>query len=228
MLFTNKRGNNTLRIKIQNTELEQKDSCKFLGIIIDKNLNWKNHIEYITNKISKNIALLGRLKHTFPKSILKNLYFSLVLPYLNYCNIIWASADKTSLNGMVILQKKAIRIISKAHYFAHSEPLFKTLEILSLEKIYKLNCLLFIYKLINMNMYKEMKRRVFRNSDVHSHITRNRSQYRLPRTRLKCIRQSCLYLGLSLWNSIDEEITKSRTIYIFKRKIKKELLDGIL
>ena len=66
MLFTNKRGNNTLHITIQNTELEQKDSCKFLGIIIDKNLNWKSHIEYITYKISKNIALLGHLKHTFP------------------------------------------------------------------------------------------------------------------------------------------------------------------
>ena len=225
MLFTNKRGNNTLHITIQNIELEQKDSCKFLGIIIDKNLSWKSHIEYITNKISKNIALLGRLKHTFPKSILKSLYYSLVLPYLNYGNIIWASADKTCLNGMVILQKKAIRIISKAQYFAHSGPLFKTLEILSLEKIYKLNCLLFIYKIVNMNMYKEMKKRVFRNSDVHSHITRNRSQYRIPRTRLKCIRQSCLHFGLSLWNSIDKEITNSKTIYIFKRQIKKELLE---
>ena len=76
-----------------------------------------------------------------------------------------------------------------------------------------------------MNIYKEMKKRVFRNSDVHSHITRNRSQYRIPRTRLKCIRQSCLHFGLSLWNSIDKEITNSKTIYIFKRQIKKELLE---
>ena len=228
MLFTNKRGNNTLNITIQNTELEQKDSCKFLGIIIDKDLNWKSHIEFITNKISKNIALLGRLKHTFPKSILKNLYFSLILPYLNYGNIIWASADKTCLNSLVILQKKAIRIISKAKYLDHSEPLFKTLELLNLEKIFKLNCLLFVYRIINMNMYKEMKKRVFRNSDFHSHRTRNRLHYRLPRTRLKCIRQSCLYLGLSLWNSIDKEISDSKTIYNFKRQIKKELLEGKL
>ena len=225
MLFTNKRGNNALHITIQNTELEQKDSCKFLGIFIDKDLNWKSHIEYITNKISKIIALLGRLKHTFPKSILKNLYLSLLLPYLNYGNIIWASADKTCLNGLVILQKKAIRIISKAKYFDHTEPLFKTLELLTLDKIYKLNCLLFIYKLVTMNMYKEMKCRVLRNSDFHNHTTRNRSQYRLPRTRLKCIRQSCLYVGLSLWNNIDKVITDSKTIYNFKRQIKKELLE---
>ena len=223
MLFTNKRGNNTLHITIQNTELEQKDSCKFLGIFIDKDLNWKSHIEYITNKISKIIALLGCLKPTFPKSILKNLHLSLLLPYLNYGNIIWASADKTCLNGLVILQKKAIRIISKAKYFDHTEPLFKTLELLTLDKIYKLNFLLFMYKLVNMNINKEMKSRVLRNSDFHNHTTRNRSQYRLPRTRLKCIRQSCLYVGLSLWNNIDKVIIDSKTIYNFKRQIKKDL-----
>ena len=104
----------------------------------------------------------------------------MVLPYINYGNILWASADKTCLNSLVILQKKAIRIISKAKYFDHSEPLFKTLELLNLDKIYKLNCLLFVYRLINMNMYKEMKKRVFRNSDFHSHKTRNRLHYRLP------------------------------------------------
>ena len=228
MLFTNKRGNNTLHITVQNTELEQKDSCKFLGIFIDKDLNWKTHIDYIANKISKIVALLGRLKHTFPKSILKNLYLSLLLPYLNYGNVIWASADKTNLNSLVILQKKAIRIICKVKYFDHTEPLFKSLEILHLSNIYKLNCLLFIYKLFNTNMYIEIKRRVFRNSDFHNHITRNRSQYRLPRTRLKCIRQSCLHVGLTLWNNVDKDISDSKTIYNFKRQIKKQLLEGNL
>ena len=228
MLFTNKRGNNTLHITVQNTELEQKDSCKFLGIFIDKDLNWKTHIDYIANKVSKIVALLGRLKHTFPKSILKNLYLSLLLPYLNYGNVIWASADKTNLNSLVILQKKAIRIICKVKYFDHTEPLFKSLEILHLSNIYKLNCLLFIYKLFNTNMYIEIKRRVFRNSDFHNHITRNRSQYRLPRTRLKCIRQSCLHVGLTLWNNVDKDISDSKTIYNFKRQIKKQLLEGKL
>ena len=226
MLFTNKRGNNILNISVQNTELEHKDSCKFLGIFIDKDLSWKTHVSYITSKISKIIALLGRLKHTFPKTVLKNLYLSLLLPHLNYGNVIWASADKTCLNGLIILQKKAIRIISKAKYFAHTEPLFITLELLTLDKMYKLNCLLFIYKLLNTNMYIEMKRKVFRNSEFHNYVTRNRTQYRLPRTRLKCIKQSCLYAGLSLWNDIGKEITDSKTIYNFKRQIKKQLMEG--
>ena len=73
-----------------------------------------------------------------------------------------------------------------------------------------------------------MKSRVLRNLDFHNHTTRNRSQYRLPRTRLKCIRQSCLYVGLSLWNNIDKVLIDSKTIYNFKRQIKKELSKAMI
>ena len=221
MLFTNKRGNRAIPILIRNAELEQKDDCKFLGIYIDKDLSWKTHIRYITNKVSKNVALLGRLKHTFPKPILKTLYTTLILPYFNYCNLIWGAADKTCLQNLIVLQKKAIRIVSKVNYLDHTDPLFKALEILNLENTYKLHCLVFIYKLVKMNAYPEIKKRVLRNSAYHNHLTRCRSQYRLPGTRLKCIKQSCLYIGLTLWNKHEKDITVCKNIFEFKKLMKK-------
>ena len=77
--------------------------------MIDSQLNWKSHINYISSKISKNIAILKFLKFTFPKEILKTLYLSLVLPYFNYCNIVWGEADKSLLEPLVVLQKKIIK-----------------------------------------------------------------------------------------------------------------------
>ena len=44
-----------------NIEIKRKDSVKFLGVIIDENLSWKNHIEVIENKISENIGVLTGL-----------------------------------------------------------------------------------------------------------------------------------------------------------------------
>ena len=149
----------------------------------------------------------------------------LSLPYLSYGNVMWGSVHRTFLKDLLDWQKKAIRIISKAKYFDHTEPLYKALELLNLDKTYRLNCLLFIYKLINLNLHKAIKRRIVRNSDFHNHLTRNRSKYRLPGTRLKCVRQSCLYFGLSLWNKINKDIIDSKTIYNFKRQIKIKLLE---
>ena len=225
MLFTNKRGDRTIPIIVRNTELEQKDDCKFLGVYIDKDLNWKNHIKYITSKVSKNVALLGRLKHTFPKTILKTLYATLILPYFNYCNLIWGAADKTCIQNLVVLQKKAVRVISKVNYMEHTDPLFKAHKILNLVNTYKFNCLIFIYKLVKLNVYPEIKKQVLRNSAYHNHMTRYRSQYRLPGTRLKCIKQSCLYIGLSLWNKFEANITICKNIHNFKTHMKELLLN---
>ena len=76
-----------------------------------------------------------------------------------------------------------------------------------------------------MNAYPEIKKRVLRNSAYHNHLTRCRSQYRLPGTRLKCIKQSCLYIGLTLWNKHEKDITVCKNIFEFKKLMKKTLLN---
>ena len=115
MLFTNKKENRTLNINAHNTVLEQKSECKFLGIIVDDEISWKPHINYISSKIIKFIALLRILKYTFPKHILKILQMPLIIiyPYLNYYKIIRGAAGPTAVGPLTILQNKAIRIISR-------------------------------------------------------------------------------------------------------------------
>jgi len=49
-----------------NFPLEGKDYVKYLGILIDSNLSWKIHIEYIAVKISKTVGLIAKLRHFVP------------------------------------------------------------------------------------------------------------------------------------------------------------------
>ena len=231
MLFTNKRVDRKINIRAKNTTLEQKSECRFLGVIVDENINWKSHVNHISNKISKTIALLRLLKYTFPKPILKTLYMSLIQPYLNYCNAIWGSADKTILEPLFILQKKAIRIINRVHYLEHTKPLFESLKILTIYQLYELTCIMFIYKCINSNKYLNFKNRMLRNSEFHSYNTRNNSDYRLPGSRLKIIRQSFFYKGIDLWNRLNTNLTIYKpniqfksNLSSFKRRIKTKLM----
>ena len=48
---------------LNNIEIKKKNSVKFLGVIIDENLTWKNHVEVVGNKISKNVGVLYRASH---------------------------------------------------------------------------------------------------------------------------------------------------------------------
>lgn len=69
--------------KMSYSPLECKDYVKYLGILIDKNLNWKTHIGLIALKNSKTIGMIAKLRHFVPLSIIVKLYQSLILPYLS-------------------------------------------------------------------------------------------------------------------------------------------------
>ena len=114
----------TLTIYGVNTERVQ--HFNFLGLILDTHLSWDKHIEKITNKCSRTIGIINKLKHVLPKRIRIILYHSLILPHINYCQTIWGY----QCNGITKLQKKAIRIIYIAKYHSHTEPLFKSLSVL--------------------------------------------------------------------------------------------------
>ena len=94
-----------VNIILDKTTLKRVDKTKCLGVTIDENLSWKNHIDGITNKISRNIGMITNILHT--------LYCTLVLPYINYGILIWGKACKTYLEKIHKLYKWAVRIISK-------------------------------------------------------------------------------------------------------------------
>src|SRR6218665_2670427 len=75
---------------------------------VDQNLTWSEHITQISNKIglSKNIDILSRISYKLPAHILISLYYSLIYPYLAYCNMIWSSNYVTRISHLVTLQKK--------------------------------------------------------------------------------------------------------------------------
>ena len=77
----------------------------------------------VTNKLSKVIGILNRLKHVYPQNALLSIYHSLFATHLNYGLLLWG----THVNRVSKLQKKAVRIMSNSEYLAHSEPLFKDL-----------------------------------------------------------------------------------------------------
>ena len=107
-----------------NIEIKRENSIKFLGVIIDENLTWKNHIEVVENKISKNIGVLYRASHLLDFKNLK-IYFSFIHIYISYANIAWASTFKTKLQGILKKQKHAARITFHANRLDHARPLLK-------------------------------------------------------------------------------------------------------
>ena len=88
--------------------IETVQSGKFLGVTLDNRLSFNLHIGLICNKLSKIVGVFYKLHGLVPEMVLIKLYYSMVYPYLIYCNLAWCGAPKIYLDRQFILQKKII------------------------------------------------------------------------------------------------------------------------
>jgi hypothetical protein len=84
------------KVDINIPNVNRKTYIKYLGVFIDEHLNWHYEITHVNNKIAKNIGILYKLRSYLGLSTLKQLYYTLIYPYLNYDIMSWG--DNTSLN----------------------------------------------------------------------------------------------------------------------------------
>ena len=228
ILFHNKRKlvSNNIVLKINDSNIQKTDCFDFLGITINENMNWKPHIDKVSNKISRYIGILNKLKCFMPFNILKTLYNSLILPHLTYGILAWGF----STERLFKLQKRAIRLISNSKFNSHTEPLFKASNLLKLDDIFKLNVLKFYFKYKNDILPRYFDTfRFTKRSDIHKYNTRQKSSLQVPKTRTKFTEQCIRNLIPSLINETPSSIldkTDTHSIQGFCFYIKSYLINS--
>ena len=160
------------------------------------------------------------------KNVLLNLYNSYVFPYLIYCVEIWGNTCNSHLDSLIKLQKKIIRIISFSPYKSHTDPLFKNMKILSLDKI--------VIHRIGMQMHKYHHNKLpdvitdlFTEHKLHHHHnTRHRHNFRHPLGKQEYMYRNFSFIGIYVWNHINSKtnINLSAQYSTFKYTFKEYLL----
>ena len=193
------------------------NSIKFLGIEIDSNLNFRNHVNNIGKKVSRVIGLLYRLNKFLPVEILRTLYFTLVMPHMMYGIEVWYGAPQYVLNRVSILQKKAIRAINSLPFNHHTHEYFKSMKLLKIDDLYKVKILSHMFIHLDQSNY-------IAQSEIHSYNTRNRGNITTPFFNRSQSQSTWLYRGVHLWNSVSDEIESSQTMTSFENAIKNLLV----
>ena len=112
-------------IKINNFAIEKVNKVKFLGVILDDLLSWKHHLDLVASKAAKAVGILYKLRPYLSQKSLIGLYYTFLYPYFTYCNEIWGNACKTYLNRLIMIQKRAIRLICYKSKYAPTNKIFK-------------------------------------------------------------------------------------------------------
>ena len=131
-------------LKYNSQTIKRVSEFNFLGLTIEECLSWKPHVQKVSNKVSCTIGILRRLKNFLPAHVLRTLYNTLILPHFHYSIAVWGF----KMGWLKRLQKRAMWVITCSNYNAHTEPLLKKLNLLSLSDILILNILKTYYNLI--------------------------------------------------------------------------------
>ena len=209
--------------KINKKNIERVKSTKFLGVHIDEHLNFGSHIAVLTKKLSKYAGLFFKLRHFLPLEALLTLYQSLFVPHIDYCNIIWCNTFPTYLSKVQILQKRVIRAITWSKWDAPSDPLFHKYNLLKLPEQNTLHNACAMFSVVNKlnNRFCDL---IPISLPTHTHDTRKKHYFKGKKRNLKCTSRSVVCRGPKMWNELENNITKSRSLPVFKRNLKRQLL----
>ena len=226
MLISPNREINALNqntIKIASDDIERKDCCKFLGIMIDDKLTWSKHIDYIHSKLSRSLYAINRSRYLVPPKYIKTLYDSLVHPYLSYGITLWGGTCKSYLNKICISQKKALRHIHRSSYNAHTNPLFSESKILKLGNLYELEVGKLMYDAIHNTLPMPLSFLYIPNSTVHIFQT-PRHEPHVQARRSMVATNSLTHKAHGIWSATPQQIKELNTRSKFKRSLKREML----
>ena len=220
VIFGNKKFDD-IKIYFRDVEIKRQFETKFLGVILQANLKWSTHINIVLSKTSKCLGIMSKIRHLIPQHLTKMLYLTLVEPYINYCNIVWCSPDKTSnLEKNLRVQKKYCRLMTFASFSAPSKPLFLELKLLNVYEIYKYQLAVYMYKILNQ-LVSQLDHHLFkRGNSIHSHDTRFKNDLRKMACRTRMRQITICFQGPKLWNSLPNSIKCLPSLSSFKRNMK--------
>ena len=192
MVETTKQNKPELKVSIDNNPIKQSHHIKYLSVLIDDNLNWKQQIKEQCSKVARGSWALNQLKHFVDEQTLRSVYHCLIYSHLQYCISSWGTASKSTLAPLFILQKRSIRLLTGSGYREHANPLFYRAKCLKLKDIYSLETAKLMYKIHNnvLSFANSDKFNLIKNCYTHKTRLSHKNNFVLLRTRTRLEQKS--------------------------------------
>ena len=217
----NRNKQNKISIKINNTNIEEKVFTKYLGVILDDKLSWKQHCDHLVPKLQKGIGVLSKLRYYLDKNAIRNVYLALFESHLNYNILNWGCTTQTVLNSIALLQRKALRIMSFKDDFYPCSQLFSDLNLLELEKSLALSLSKLSWKLVNKLLPSSIVDILMHHrSSLLPNRIRNFGYNFVPKYRTLVKARFISNRAPSIWGKIPSDIKERKTLKSFTNKLK--------
>ena len=181
--------------------------------MIDNNLSWHSHINYMCKTISKKVYQLCRIKHFLSPHARRLFFHAHILSCISYCSIPFDSASENATKPLVRIYKSATKAVQlKSSSLTTSD--YKDLDIFTLKLTFAKNKAILMQKIalgtVPLTLQSKFQR-----------FIRQHGKLQVPVPRLDLFKSSLHYSGSILWNALPQTVRSSNSIPVFKNRLKR-------
>lgn len=200
----------SININNKNMSINEAESVKYLGVVVDKHLRWNLHITYVIKKLRTLLPKFKYLKIFLDIPQLDTLFYSLVQSQITYGIIGWGGVYDNTLNNLNTIHKWFLKIIYNKNKTYCTNSLFEESKKMDIRQLFCLKVLLYLFKNKNLIQY---------NNHIYNTRTKNLITYKIKAN--KSIGQRYYYyIGLRIYDELPTNIKAITSLNIYKKNIK--------
>ena len=198
-------------------QLLEVQTFKFLGLIIDNRLTFKNHMESLLLRCKTSLTILSILKHLVSENCIKLVYFAFFQSIIEYCCEIFGHRSQGFFARIDRTQNKAIKIMFGSN--CNVERALKSNNILRFKELVRRKTSLFMFDVYHASLPKRLQSLFVCNRDVLCRSSKFSNNFKVQSCSTHVLSTSLSLSGVRLWNSLPTEIKNTNVRHQFKNLI---------
>uniref|UniRef100_A0A8C2HVM8 Reverse transcriptase domain-containing protein n=1 Tax=Cyprinus carpio TaxID=7962 RepID=A0A8C2HVM8_CYPCA len=199
-------------------------TVKNLGVILDSNLSFENHISHVTKTAFFHLRNIAKLRNMLPVPDAEKLVHAFMTSRLDYCNALLGGCPASSINKLQVVQNAAARVLTRSRKYDHITPILQSLHWLPIKFRISYKILLLTYKALNGLAPAYLTSLLPRYNPSRSLRSQNAGLLIVPRIAKSTKGgRAFSHLAPKLWNSLPDNVRGSDTLPLFKSRLKTHL-----
>lgn len=206
-----------IKINSFSSPIKEVKNTKYLGIMVDCNLKWDKHCDYVCQKIRFLIHKFYLLRAILNYKLIITFYKTLVEPLLSYGIFVWGGAYNSNLESLKTIQNYIIKVMLRKPKL-YSTRLIYNNDIINIRTIYICTICNYLYKNISKQQYV-----------THKYSTRSiaNSLLNIPRSNKTINQRFVDYFAPKIFNQIPKNIREIKNFCSYKKKCRQYVTNNL-
>ena len=196
-------------------QIQHVATFKYLGYILDSTLSYKPHVTDVLNKVIHKKILLSKIRPFLHTNVALLVYKTMILPYFDYCDVIYNSACKNDLDKLQRLQNKCLKTCLNMHNLTETKAVHSSAKSAFLEPRRKAHLCNFMFK-------RQCREELIDDRDINTRL-HDAPVFHVNFPIKETFKRSVLYSGAVLWNELPTNLRSMDNFSVFKAHQTREM-----